>query len=1185
MDNGNQEARRIRFEEHIFPLELEEIAQRQEKLVEERLEPHGTFPLLARPASIDSVDLPPPPSALEAACAAWKGQGILKSAGAWILRPVGKLFTYFKHHPFGPDRPKLMTRFRGRKPSTDLGLVGLALSGGGIRSATFNLGVVQALAAHGIFRRLDYISTVSGGGYLGSCLSSLLNRQGKTAEFPFGGRSTGRESSALRHLRNNSNYLAPGGLIDLVRIPALLLRGILIHLAVLLPYVVAAVWLTYFFWGPVLLHQKKEWTFFYRLTLTTTVLFFVWALLSPAVQRLWPYLVRWLSWMRFRTAEPEGMEPSSPRRRRIAPAWLSRLLAGSGISVRRWYEGTFGILLLLVVAAALIELLPTLLSFIHAHRGGGRLGVLVEAVRKSWWWTVLGSLIAFMSAGAASATVSKLRGKVVLAALGLLGPLLLLGIYIGLGEWCIYGEPPAFAKLLDLIPFSGHVEALREQLPASPRGPGEGWMVFTLLALLLGAYTTRYVDANATSLHSFYRDRLSKAYLFQVDDEECIEGNDTQRLSELNRSRSSPYHLINAALNLQASEDPNLRGRMSDFFFFSKHFVGSERTGYCPTQQMETVHPRLDLGTAMAISGAAAAPNMGTSTNKALVFVMTLLNVRLGYWIPNPGCIEEQRLGALLKLGVGPWYLLFELFGRLSEKSMYVNVSDGGHIENLGIYELLRRRCKLIIASDAEADPKLTFGGLATLMRYAWIDLGIQIDLDLNEIRRREDGLSRRHCALGKIHYPKTGEGQAETGYLLYLKSSIGGEEAETIREYRARNADFPHETTADQFFDEAQFEAYRSLGQHVAHTLFRRKEDYDVAEWFEELGETLRPDFRKTDAFIDLQNQLSALERDLSAPGLAVYAYQIYPEVDPRRYTPSSRFAETIDPRAEIEIRAPFAEPADEGGGEETAGFRKAFHFINRQLQLMENAYLALELDRPANRDHQTNSGWMNLFRRWAQAPYFRRAWAVSISTYSYGFQRFCQEALHLRSEISCSPREWLHLTRREQEYLEEWHLDGFVREAAAPGDERQQYLLWGIDLCVDLGSTRSMEERTEQRERRTWPGEPDPLEEFFPVGFALLRVTWDAKGSRARIVDLMFCRIRDFYRQMRLFDRALEALDQRIQRDFSAADRRVVFPAGREDDLEPFAWLFERKGFEVVRQSGLRRRRRSRETQRIAS
>ena len=195
----------------------------------------------------------------------------------------------------------------------------------------------------------------------------------------------------------------------------------------------------------------------------------------------------------------------------------------------------------------------------------------------------------------------------------------------------------------------------------------------------------------------------------------------------------------------------------------------------------------------MAISGAAASPNMGTATIKPLVFIMTLLNIRLGYWLLNPYKLKdaenENRLWHWLLFsknspitGVGPYYLFRELLGRVDEYSKYVNITDGGHIENLGIYELLRRRCKYIIACDAEADQSMHFEGLAKLIRYARIDLSIDIDIDLDALRKGENGFSNRHSAFGKIRYD-----DGETGYLLYIKSSLSGDENEYIREYRSK--------------------------------------------------------------------------------------------------------------------------------------------------------------------------------------------------------------------------------------------------------------------------------------------------------------------------------------------------------------------------------------------------------------
>ncbi|MEE8160734.1 MAG: vWA domain-containing protein, partial [Acidobacteriota bacterium] len=343
------------------------------------------------------------------------------------------------------------------------------------------------------------------------------------------------------------------------------------------------------------------------------------------------------------------------------------------------------------------------------------------------------------------------------------------------------------------------------------------WGLMGLFGVLLVYWLL--VDINLTAAHSFYRDRLSKAYLFRVPRSGVVEHFDQQKLSDLNTEGSvAPYHLINVALNLQGSKDPSLRGRNTDFFLFSKRFTGSLRTGFLETKEMEGYDGHLNLGTAMAISGAAAAPNMGVTTLKSLVFVMTLLNIRLGYWLPNPqmakGASWLTRLA--LRRGPGPKYVLKESLGRLNLDGQFINVSDGGHIENLGVYELLRRRCTFIISVDGGKDSNVRFGSLVKLLLYARIDMGIEIDIDLDSLRKDEQGLSSTHWAHGTIRYA-----DGKTGYLLYIKSSVTGDEYEYVREYRERNPEFPHESTADQFFDETRFEAYRALGYHIGDQLF----------------------------------------------------------------------------------------------------------------------------------------------------------------------------------------------------------------------------------------------------------------------------------------------------------------------------------------------------------------------------
>jgi hypothetical protein len=290
-------------------------------------------------------------------------------------------------------------------------------------------------------------------------------------------------------------------------------------------------------------------------------------------------------------------------------------------------------------------------------------------------------------------------------------------------------------------------------------------------------------------------------------------------MSELNRDNTvAPYHLINTTLNLPDSDDPNLRGRKADFFIVSKCYAGSDHTGYCPTEKIEMLDSHFNLGTAMAISAAAAAPNMGAMTMKQFVFIMTLLNVRLGYWTPNPQKINGAKiLRRWIWPNVGPRYLLKEALGDLNDKGFYVNLSDGGHLENLAVYQLLKRQCKLIIAVDGEADPNMEFNGLVTLIRYAEIDMGITIEIDLENIRKDDKGMSQTHWALGTIKYGKDDNGEEQIGHLLYIKASLTGDENEYLKAYWKKNGSFPHQTTADQFFDETQFECYRALGEHIA--------------------------------------------------------------------------------------------------------------------------------------------------------------------------------------------------------------------------------------------------------------------------------------------------------------------------------------------------------------------------------
>jgi len=187
----------------------------------------------------------------------------------------------------------------------------------------------------------------------------------------------------------------------------------------------------------------------------------------------------------------------------------------------------------------------------------------------------------------------------------------------------------------------------------------------------------------------------------------------------------------------------------------------------------------------------------------------------------------------------------------MSEEGPWLNLSDGGHIENMGVYELLRRRCKFIVCVDGEADPGFTFHGQLTLVRHAQIDFGIRMEPRFDDIRLdARSGYSRSHIQMLRVVYPDEGEGRpAAIGLMLYLKLSLTGNEAELLQRYRKLHPEFPHQPTTDQFYDEEQFEAYRQLGVHVAEGAFSPAlldggpSPPDVASWFKQLaGNMLEP-------------------------------------------------------------------------------------------------------------------------------------------------------------------------------------------------------------------------------------------------------------------------------------------------------------------------------------------------------
>src|SRR5262249_28679130 len=230
--------------------------------------------------------------------------------------------------------------------------------------------------------------------------------------------------------------------------------------------------------------------------------------------------------------------------------------------------------------------------------------------------------------------------------------------------------------------------------------------------------------------------------------------------------------------------------------------------------------------TAVAISGAAASPNMGYHSSPSIAFLLTLLNVRLGWWLGNPGSAGDATYSSD---GPSPAVrpILSEMFGLTTDDAKFVYLSDGGHFENLGLYEMVRRRCRYIVVSDAGCDPDHTFEDLGNAVRKIALDLGITISFEgLDALKSRKesekDGQATpsgevRFHAIGTIDYPAADFGGQE-GYILYVKPGYRPDLITNVgvRDYANAHTDFPHQGTGNQWFDEPQFESYRALGFEI---------------------------------------------------------------------------------------------------------------------------------------------------------------------------------------------------------------------------------------------------------------------------------------------------------------------------------------------------------------------------------
>ena len=462
-----------------------------------------------------------------------------------------------------------------------------------------------------------------------------------------------------------------------------------------------------------------------------------------------------------------------------------------------------------------------------------------------WVGTIIALVKARPPAGASSRTrLNVERGITALAFVALVG--FVMAVALVTDYFVLEAAQMRQSNALDQAAQLGeHLEArsdLLARLPDHTDHLQRVALLFTGLLLALWVFIRR-VDVNKFSLHNMYKNRLVRCYLGAsrgiARNAQPFTGFDEADDVELGAIPSSqrPYHILNAALNLSQGSNLAWQERKAASFIFSPKFCGFELaqtqgdttqrfiddgtqlpSGYRPTGEYATkphesarIEERaLTLGSVLATSGAAVSPNMGADTNLLRAFMLTVLNARLGRWCPNPRGDAHCELSPPFGFA---WFLQ-ELFGATTKSSRYVYLSDGGHFENLGLYELVRRKCSHVVVVDAAADPDRTFGDLGRAIRQCRVDFGVEIEIDLRELGPVHETSAPQRRLPGADLYDQIES--AETGALLYIKPTLKELGSRRSAGLRRKNSTFPQQTTADQFFDESQFESYRRLGLHI---------------------------------------------------------------------------------------------------------------------------------------------------------------------------------------------------------------------------------------------------------------------------------------------------------------------------------------------------------------------------------
>jgi hypothetical protein len=786
-------------------------------------------------------------------------------------------------------------------------LAALCISGGGIRSATFALGVLQGMARFGLLGRFHYLSTVSGGGYIGSWLSAWRTIESDESVFQAlnSAQQTGVEPPQIRGLRADSNYITPTlGLLsaDTWTLVAVYVRNLILNWLLFAPFFIGCLLVPHWcldmlswahaqqldsrFWnkvGAVLLtvglacaicgrfRMRGQWV-----TTSRFLLLVLTPIVSSAMAFTFAAMIAREVYWSIADGALYGLAV-------YFAAWVIGRLAA-----RRWdLKVLFFDLFCWVGAGAVVGLLIAYgMQLIALHPGDvthggdtraivvlGLSGVVLAYLAGDILYVGLSSLsqrgemdrewLARASGWLSAVAVS----WAAVSSIALYGPdLLRTGWVVASGIGGVSGLTTLIlgssgvtaatraAEAVKHIPLSrlaslaavifaivlGAVLALLGQdLVAALEFDTDPCPLRCELLVLVGLIASAFlislfVNVNRFSMHALYRNRLVRAFLGsargtvrQPDPFTGFDPNDNPRMSGLRPRQpaaappastlpvSPLFHVINTALNVVTSSNPAWQERKAESFVITRLYCGNPFVYYRATAAYGEGEGGITLGTAMAISGAAVSPNQGYNSSPLVGFLLMLFNVRLGWWLGNPRRGESVRSGP--RWGIAP--ALRELAGATTDDGPWIYLSDGGHFENLGLYEMVRRRCRFIVVSDAGCDPQCSFEDLGNAVRKIYIDFGVSINFKKLEIRARQNppptgpGAAGVRFAIGTIEYP----GSSRPGWLLYIKPTYHGTtEGVDIRSYATDHPAFPHESTTDQWFSESQLEAYRALGAHI---------------------------------------------------------------------------------------------------------------------------------------------------------------------------------------------------------------------------------------------------------------------------------------------------------------------------------------------------------------------------------